>query len=182
MKVLAIVGSLRKGSFNKMAAIAAQELAPTDVQVEYAQIGDLPLYNQDVEDSGPPSEVTRLKDHVRSCDAILFVTPEYNYSMPGVLKNAIDWVSRPPSENPFSGKPCGIISASTGMLGGARAQYHLRQSAVFVNLLVMNKPEIVIAKAADKFDSSGKLTDEPTRKMLAAFMRSLKEWTERLGH
>ena len=180
MKVLAILGSLRKASYNRMALNAAIELAPPDVQVEIAEIGDLPLYNQDVEDAGAPPQVRRLKDQVLAADALLFVSPEYNYSMPGVLKNAIDWVSRPPKENPFNAKPCAIMSASTGMLGGARAQYHFRQTAVFVNLLVMNKPEIVIAKAADKFDASGKLTDETTRKMLTTFMKSLTEWTERL--
>jgi chromate reductase, NAD(P)H dehydrogenase (quinone) len=180
MKILAMVGSLRKASYNRMALNAAIELAPSDVQVEIAEIGDLPLYNQDVEDAGAPSQVKRLKDQVRGADAILFASPEYNYSMSGVLKNAIDWVSRPPADSPFNGKPCGIISASTGILGGARAQYHLRQSAVFVNLLVMNKPEIVIAKAAEKFDANGKLTDETTRKMLATFMKSLKDWSERL--
>jgi chromate reductase len=180
MKVLAIVGSLRKNSFNRMAVHAAQELAPPDVTFEFAEIGDLPLYNQDVEDAGAPESVKRLKAQVKAADAILFASPEYNYSMSGVMKNAIDWVSRPPAENAFNGKPCGIMSASTGMLGGARGQYHLRQSAVFVNLHVMNKPEIVIAKAAEKFDVNGKLTDEATRKMLSTFMKSLKDWTERL--
>jgi chromate reductase len=163
-----------------MAVQAAQELAPPDVQIEYAEIGDLPLYNQDVEDAGVPEAVKRLKEQVRAADAILFASPEYNYSMSGVLKNAIDWVSRPPSDNPFNGKPCGIISASQGMSGGMRVQYHLRQSAVFVNLHPMNKPEVFIQKAQDKFDASGKLTDEATRKVLGQFMKSLKEWTERL--
>ncbi len=179
MHILAILGSLRTESFNRKALNAAMELAPPDMTFEIADISDLPLYNQDMQDAGDPASVTRLKTQIRAADAILFVTPEYNYSLPGVLKNAIDWASRPPADNPFNGKPCGIITASTGLLGGARAQYHLRQVCVFVNLYPMNKPEVMIAKAHEKFDETGKLTDEMTRKILTTFMASLKEWAER---
>lgn len=180
MHILAIIGSLRAGSYNRMAVGAAIEVAPPDMQIEIAEIGDLPLYNQDVETAGIPPVVRRLKDQIKAADAILFASPEYNYSMPGVLKNAIDWVSRPPADNPFNGKPCAILSASTGMLGGARAQYHLRQSCVFLNLLPMNKPEVMIARAQEKFDANGKLTDDVTRKVLKSFMQSLQAWTVRM--
>jgi chromate reductase len=180
MHVLALLGSLRKGSFNRMALHAAIEVAPQEMMIEIADISEIPLYNQDVENTGDPPVVKRLKEQIKQADAILFATPEYNYSMPGVLKNAIDWASRPPSENPFNGKPCAIMSASTGMLGGARAQYHLRQSCVFVNLIPMNRPEVMVSKAAEKFDENGKLKDEATRKMLTVFMKSFEEWTRRI--
>jgi chromate reductase len=181
MRILAILGSLRQASFNRKALNAAIELAPAGMVVETANISDLPLYNQDVEDAGAPDAVLRLKDQIKSADGLLFVTPEYNYSMSGVLKNAIDWASRPPNDNPFSGKPCAIMSASTGILGGARAQYHLRQTCVFVNLIPMNKPEVMIARAQEKFDASGKLTDETTIKIVTTFMKFLEEWTKRLS-
>jgi chromate reductase, NAD(P)H dehydrogenase (quinone) len=180
MHVLALLGSLRKGSFNRMALNAAIELAPQEMTFEIADISEVPPYNQDVEDAGIPPVVNRLKEQIKQADAILFATPEYNYSMPGLLKNAIDWASRPPKENPFNGKPCAIMSASTGMLGGARAQYHLRQSCVFVNLIAMNRPEVIISKAAEKFDQSGKLTDEATRKILTVFMKTFEEWAKRM--
>ncbi len=180
MTILSISGSLRKGSYNKILLNAAIELAPQGMTFEFAEIGDLPLYNQDVEDAGIPPQVQRLKEQIRNADAILFATPEYNYSMPGVLKNAIDWASRPPKDNPFNGKPCAIMSASTGMGGGAKAQYHLRQSCVFVNLIPMNRPEIILPKAQEKFDANGTLTDDAARKILTTFMQSFKEWVERL--
>ncbi|MDP4198787.1 MAG: NAD(P)H-dependent oxidoreductase [Bacteroidota bacterium] len=181
MKILAFLGSLRKGSYNGMALRAAIELAPADMHIEVAEIGDLPLYNQDVEDAGIPQSVQRLKQQVKDADGLLFATPEYNYSVPGVLKNAIDWISRPPKENPFNGKPCAIMSASTGLLGGSRAQYHLRQTCVFVNLLPMNKPEVMISKAQEKFNADGTLADEATRKILTVFMQSLMTWAEQIG-
>jgi len=180
IQVLALLGSLRKASFNRMLLAAAIELAPEGVQFETAEIGDFPLYNQDVENAGIPPQVRRFKEQIRNADALLFATPEYNYSMPGVLKNAIDWASRPPKENPFNGKPCAMMSASTGMGGGSKAQYHLRQSCVFVNLIPMNRPEIILQRCADKFDANGKLTDEATRTFLTAFMQSFKEWVERM--
>ena len=179
MNVLAILGSLRNESFNRKALNAAIALAPPGMTVEIADISELPLYNQDVENAGAPESVRRLKEHIKAADALLFVTPEYNYSMPGVLKNAIDWASRPPAENPFNGKPCGIMSASGGVLGGVRAQYHLRQTCVFVNLYPMNKPEVMIAKAQEKFDEDGTLIDEATKKIITTFMASLRDWAQR---
>lgn len=179
MTILAILGSLRKASFNRMLFNAAIEVAPEGMTFEIAEIGDLPLYNQDVEDTAIPPQVLRLKEQIKRVDALLFVTPEYNYSMPGMLKNAIDWASRPPKENPFNGKPCAIMSASTGMGGGARAQYHLRQTCVFVNLIPMNRPEIILPRTMEKFNEQGMLTDDATRKILTTFMQSFKEWAER---
>ena len=181
MNIIAILGSLRKASFNRMLLNAAIELAPPDMKIEIADISQFPVFNNDVEEAGPPEPVRKLQQQIRNADAVLFVTPEYNYSMSGAMKNAIDWASRPPKENPFNGKPCAIMSASGGLLGGVRAQYHLRQSCVFVNLIPMNKPEVMLMKAMEKFDADGKLIDEPTRAILTVFMQSFKEWTIRIG-
>ena len=179
MQVLALVGSLRRGSYNKLALRAAQELAPPGMTIEAADIGVLPLYNDDVRTEGYPPEVQTLRERVRAADALLFVTPEYNYSVPGVLKNAIDWASRPP-EQPLDGKPAAIMGASTGRLGTARAQYHLRQIGVFVNLHFLNRPEVMIAGAAKAFDASGRLTDEGARKLIADLLAALRDWTLQL--
>ena len=181
MKILTILGSLRKGSINRMVLRAAIELAPKEMAFEESDISAFPLYNQDIENSGIPDVVVHFKEQIRRADGLLFATPEYNYSMPGVLKNAIDWASRPPKENSFNGKPCAIMTAGTGMGGGAKAQYHFRQSCVFVNLIPMNKPEIVIPKAMEKFDANGKLTDEATIKKLTEFMESFHRWVERIN-
>lgn len=162
MKIVAIVGSLRQDSINKKAARAFQEQLPAGAEMEFGEIGDIPLYNQDVQQSGFPATVTRLADQIRNADAVLFSTPEYNYSIPGVLKNAIDWVSRIP-EQPFAGKPAAIIGASPGMIGTARAQYHLRQIGVFLDIDFINKPEAMIGDAYKKFDAAGRLTDDGTR-------------------
>lgn len=179
MKVLAMVGSLRKGSYNKLALRAAMELKPRDMDIEVADIGALPLYDDDVREQGYPPVVQKLRDQVKAADAILFVTPEYNYSVPGVLKNAIDWASRPPDQ-PLEGKPAAIMGASTGRLGTARAQYHLRQICVFVNVLPVNRPEVMISGAAKAFDADGRLTDEGARKLIGDLLVSLQKWTERL--
>ena len=179
MKVLAMVGSLRKGSYNKLALKAALELKPAGMEIESADIGALPLYDDDLRESGYPPAVQKLREQVRAADALLFVTPEYNYSVPGVLKNAIDWASRPPDQ-PLDGKPAAIMGASVGRLGTARAQYHLRQICVFVNVLPLNRPEVMLAGAAKLFDESGRLTDEPTRKFIGDLLTSLEAWTLRL--
>jgi chromate reductase len=179
MKVLAMVGSLRKGSYNKLAFRAAIELKPAGMEIEHGEISDLPLYNDDVREAGYPPAVQRLREQVRAADALLFVTPEYNYSVPGVLKNAIDWCSRPPDQ-PLDGKPAAIMGASTGKLGTARAQYHLRQICVFVNVLPLNRPEVMLAGAAKLFDADGRLNDEPTRKFIGDLLVSLETWTKRL--
>ncbi len=177
--VLGISGSLRKGSYNTGLLRAAIELAPEGMTVETAQIRAIPLYDEDVRAQGYPPEVDELRRRIKAADALLIVTPEYNYSMPGVLKNAIDWASRPPDQ-PFDGKPLAIMGASVGMLGSARAQYHLRQTALSLNMLPLNKPEVFVARAPEKFDASVTLTDETTRKVIKQQLVALAEWTRRL--
>jgi len=177
--VLGISGSLRKGSFNSGLLRAAREVLPEGMDLEIAEIADIPLYNGDVELAGFPEPVARLKERIAAADALLFSTPEYNYSIPGVLKNAIDWVSRPPQQSPLSGKPIAVMGAGA-RLGTARAQYHLRQVAVFTNMLPINKPELLVMNAAEKFDGSGKLKDESTKEQLAALLEALATWVRRL--
>jgi chromate reductase len=177
---LGLSGSLRKGSFNTMLLKTALALVPEDVTTEIGNFSDFPLYNNDLEISNYPPPVTRLKEQIRKADAIVFSTPEYNYSIPGVLKNAIDWVSRPPKESPFFEKPFAILSASTGMLGGARAQYHLRQSSVFLNMHPLNRPEIIVSNAPEKFDAEGNFTDQAGKELIKKQMAALSEWTIRL--
>ena len=151
LRILGIAGSLRKGSFNRAALRVAQQIMPEGAVLDAFELDDIPPFNQDKEQP-LPEPVQRLKAAVQAADAILFVTPEYNYSMPGVLKNAIDWGSRPPGQSVWGGKPCAIMGASPGMFGSARAQYHLRQVCTALNLLPLNQPEVMIAAAADKFD------------------------------
>lgn len=179
VSILAISGSLRSGSFNTAALRAAVELAPSGMRVELQDIGDLPLYNDDVRAQGFPPPAQRLRERIKAADGLLFSTPEYNYSIPGVLKNAVDWASRPP-EQPFDGKPIAIMGASPGAIGTARAQYHLRQCFVFLNGHVLNRPEVMISGAASKFDAAGKLTDQTTRDFLAAMLVAFKAWTVRM--
>ncbi len=180
IKILGIAGSLRKGSFNKMLLRAAAALAPAGVEVEIAEIGELPLFNQDFE-MDPPEAVKEFKRKVKASDAILFVTPEYNYSVPGVLKNAIDCASRPYGDSAWTGKPVGIMSASGGLQGGAKAQYHLRQSFVFLDMYPLNKPEVMVPTVQDKFDSNGNLTDEDTKKRVADYLTALVAWTKKIS-
>ncbi|HYF54619.1 MAG TPA: NADPH-dependent FMN reductase [Salinarimonas sp.] len=179
IRVLGISGSLRKGSYNTAALRAAQELAPEGMTIETAVIGDLPHYDDDIRVAGYPPEVARFRAQVAAADAVLFVTPEYNYSIPGVLKNAIDWASRPP-EPAFNDKPVAIMGASGGVIGTARAQYQLRQMLVFLNAHPINKPEVMIGQASTKFDEAGKLTDEPTKQFIRDLLGSLATWTRRL--
>src|SRR5208283_1476601 len=147
MRVLGFAGSLRKGSYNKGLLRAALEMVPEGMDLETFDLEGIPPFNEDLE-KDPPPRVKEFKAAIRRADAILIATPEYNYSMPGVLKNAIDWASRPHGDNSFENKPVAIMSASTGILGGARAQYHLRQSLVFLNMFPVNKPEIFVTLAA----------------------------------
>ena len=179
LKVLAISGSLRKGSYNTAALRAAQELAPEGMTIEIASIADIPFYNADVQAVGIPAPVTALADQIRAADAVLIASPEYNYSTSGVLKNTIDWLSRVPQQ-PFAGKPVAMVGASMSLLGAARAQYHLRQCFVFLDALPVNKPEVFIAQAQNRFDADGRLTDEPTRGFLRQLLVSLAAWTLRL--
>jgi chromate reductase len=177
--VLGFAGSLRKDSYNKALLRAAMELMPKDAKLEIFDLEGIPPFNQDLENQ-MPERVKEFKTKIRLADAILIATPEYNYSMPGVLKNAIDWASRPYGDNSFEGKPVAVMSASVGMLGGARAQYHLRQSFVFLDMYPLNKPEVMVAFAPQKFDKNGELTDESTRKIIKQLLENLVDWTRRL--
>ena len=176
LNILGISGSLRAGSYNTAALRAAQELAPEGMSIEIGSIADIPVYNADVQAGGFPAQVTALAEKMRAADAVLIASPEYNYSIPGGLKNAIDWLSRLPQQ-PFAGKPVGMLGASMSLLGAARAQYHLRQCFVFLDALPMNKPEVFITMAQQKFDAEGALTDEPTRGFLRANLEALARWT-----
>jgi chromate reductase, NAD(P)H dehydrogenase (quinone) len=176
IKILGIAGSLRKGSYNRAALHAATQLCPIDATIEVFELDGIPPFNQDIE-SPPPTIVANLKDRIRSSDSILFATPEYNYSIPGILKNAIDWASRPYGDSAWEGKPAAIMGASVGMLGTARAQYHLRQVFVFLNMFALNRPEVMIPYAADKFDKEGNLTDAFTKGMIKQLVEALVKWT-----
>jgi chromate reductase, NAD(P)H dehydrogenase (quinone) len=179
VRVLGISGSLRKGSFNTALLRAAITLAPASLQIEVASIGDIPLYNEDVRAQGYPEPVAKLRERIAAADALLVVTPEYNYSIPGVLKNAIDWASRQPS-SPLNGKPLAIMGASGSLSGTMRAQYHLRQMAVFLDMHALNRPEIFVRNAASAFDAEGKLTDETTKKLIVQQLEALAAWTRKL--
>jgi chromate reductase len=180
VRILGIAGSLRKGSYNRAALRAEQQLVPDGATLEIFDLEGIPTYNQDLNDR-PPASVEELKAAVRAADAVLFVTPEYNFSIPGVLKNAIDWASRAGRENVWAKKPVAVMGASTGLLGSARAQYHLRQVFVFLDMYPVNKPEVMIAQAAQKFDADLNLTDEKARGLVAELLRALVDWTRRLN-
>jgi chromate reductase len=179
VRILGIAGSLRRDSFNAATLRAAQELAPPGMAIERFDIAPIPLYNEDVRERGFPPPVEDFRARIKRADGLLIVTPEYNYSIPGVLKNAIDWASRPPDQ-PFDGKPIGIMGASMGIHGTSRAQYHLRQCCVFLNGLVMNRPEVMIPAAQNKFDAAGRLMDQPTRDFITAHLAAFKAWALRL--
>jgi chromate reductase len=177
--ILGFAGSLRNGSYNKALLRAAAELLPKEASLEIFDLEGIPPFNQELE-AHMPEKVKDFKAKIRAADAILIATPEHNYSVPGVLKNAIDWASRPHGDNSFEGKPAAIMSASTGMLGGARAQYHLRQIFVFLDMYPVNKPEVFVTFASQKIDEQGRLTDEATRKIIKQLLESLVAWTKRL--
>ena len=174
IRLLGISGSLRKKSLNTAALRAAQSMAPDGVKLEIFNLSGIPLYNEDLKEQGMPEPVERLRKGIAAADGLLLVTPEYNYSVSGVLKNAIDWASRPPDQ-PFEGKPIAIMGASPGMLGSARAQYHLRQMFVYLNGILLNRPEVMIGAAHTKFDDEGKLKDEPTREILRKLVAALAD-------
>lgn len=179
IKILGISGSLRKNSFNSTALRAAQALTPAGASLQSFDIAGIPIYNQD-EEQNPPLKVTEFKKAIRNANAILIATPEYNYSIPGPLKNAIDWASRPYGDNAWNGKPVALMSASVGMFGGARAQYHLRQSFVFLNMFAVTQPEVAIPAAQNKFDSNGNLTDEMSKKLISQLLQALVNLTRTL--
>jgi chromate reductase len=181
MNVFAICGSLRKESFNLKTLHTAVELAPQGMSLDvYDKLADIPPYNEDVREQGYPAAVRDLRERIGKADALLFVTPEYNYSIPGVLKNAIDWASRPPDQ-PFDGKPAAVMGASISMLGTGRAQYHLRQMFVYLNILPVNQPEVMIPYAQRKFDETGRLTDEDSRKFIAQLLSNLESWAKKIA-
>jgi chromate reductase len=172
VKILGIAGSLRKASYNKGALRAAQQLCPDGAKIEAFELDGIPPFNQD-EERNPPQKVADLKNRIRGADAILLVTPEYNYGLPGVLKNAIDWASRPYGDNAWDGKPVAIMSAALSMGGGVRAQYQLRQSFVFLNMDAVVQPEVAIGNAPQRFDEQGNLTDETSRKLIRQLLENL---------
>jgi chromate reductase len=177
--ILGIAGSLRQDSYNRAALRAAQDLVPEGATVEIFDLQGIPPFNQD-EEQHPPGYVADFKTRIRAADAILVVTPEYNYSIPGVLKNAIDWASRPYGDNAWEGKPVAVMGASVGTLGTARAQYHLRQVFVFLNMHALNRPEVMISHAAERFDAQGHLTDTTTQDRIRQLLRHLVDWTRQL--
>ena len=179
VRILGIAGSLRRQSYNRAALRAAVDLVPPGTLLEIADISGLPGFNQD-DEQNPPAKVVELKKQIRAADAILIVTPEYNYSIPGVLKNAIDWASRPYGDSAWSGKSVAVMGASTGAIGTARAQYHLRQCFVFLNMHPLNQPEVMIANAPERFDAQGSLTHEPTKQIIRHLLENLVAWTLRL--
>ena len=179
LRIAGLCGSLRAQSYNMVVLKAAGTLMPEGMRLDIASIGDLPLYDADVQARGFPEAVTRLAATIRAADAVLIASPEYNYSVPGVLKNAIDWASRSPNQ-PFNGKPIAIMGASGGPMGTGRAQYHLRQIFVCLNAFTMNKPEVLVASASTKFDAAGNLTDQETREKIRKLLEALSAWTERL--
>ena len=179
LNVLGIPGSLRKNSYNRAALVAAQQLVPEGMELDIFDLDGIPGFSEDIEQD-PPEKVVELERRIREADAILIATPEYNYSVPGVLKNAIDWASRPYGDSAWDGKPAAIMGASIGMLGSARAQYHLRQIMVFLNMFPLNQPEVMIASASKRFDDQGTLTDEPTREFIRKQLEALASWTRRL--
>jgi chromate reductase len=177
--ILGIAGSLRRQSYNRGALRAAGKLVPEGATLDVLVLDGIPGFNQD-EEQHPPAKVVELKKRVREADAILFVTPEYNYSVPGVLKNAIDWASRPYGDSAWNGKPAAIMGASIGGIATARAQYHLRQMMVFLNMFPINQPEVMIANAAERFDAEGNLTDDTTKDYIRKLLQVLVEWTARI--
>jgi chromate reductase len=180
IRILGIAGSLRRESYNRAALRAAAQLVPRDASLDIFELDGIPGFNQD-DEKNPPAKILELKNRIRKADAILIVTPEYNYSVPGVLKDAIDWVSRPYGDNAWTGKPVAIMGASIGTIGTARAQYHLRQMFVFLNMFPINQPEVMIGNAAERFDGEGNLTDETTKDHIRRLLQSLVEWTRRLA-
>jgi chromate reductase len=178
-KILGFAGSLRKGAYSRMVLNAAKLLAPDGIEVEIFDLEGIPVYNQDRENE-PAARLTEFKERIAKADAVLIVTPEYNYSVPGVLKNALDAASRPYGTSPFAGKPVAIISNSPGQFGGSRAYYHLRQVFIFLDSHVLNRPEMMISNVDKKFDASGALVDEQLRQRLPEFLLALRVWAKKV--
>jgi chromate reductase len=180
VRILGIAGSLRRGSYNQAALRAAKLLVPEDSEIDLFELDGIPMFNED-DEKRPPSSVLELKKRIRRADALLIVTPEYNYSNPGVLKNAIDWASQAHRDSAWSGKAAAIMGASPSAIGTARAQHHLRQILVALNLFTLNQPEVVIADAAHRFDENGNLIHEPTKQLIQELQKNLLDWTRRIS-
>ena len=181
LRICGFAGSLRAGSLNRALLRAAQGLAPAGLAIEIFDLIEVPLYNGDVEAAGDPEGVVRFKQAITAADGVLMVTPEYNHGVPGVMKNAVDWASRPPRGAALGGKPVAIMGASPGMTGSARGQSQLRQAFEFTNSYCMPQPEILVFKAHEKFDAEGRLIDETTAKYLASFLVAFEAWVRRFN-
>lgn len=179
LRILGLAGSLRQGSLSRALLRAAAEMTPPGVSIEIFDLIEVPLYNGDVEAQGDPAAVAALKQAIASADGVLFATPEYNHGVPAVMKNAVDWASRPPRGAPLGGKPVGIIGASPGMTGSARGQSQLRQAFEFTNSYCMPQPELLVFKAHEKFDAQGALIDEATRTYLRRYLEAFAAWVRR---
>jgi chromate reductase len=183
LRIVGIAGSLRRGSWNRRLLEAARGLAPAGLHVDLVDLADIPLYDGDLDtDDRRPESVRRLKQLVAEADGVLFATPEYNHSVPGVLQNAIDWVSRPAMKSPLAGKPVAIMGSSPGALGAARAQQQLKLVLMSTLAQVMPHPGVSVGMVAEKFDESGNLVHEPTRQFLTAFLAQLADWIRHVGH
>jgi chromate reductase len=179
-KVAIVVGSLRNDSINRKTALALAKLAPANLDLGIVEIGGLPHYDEDIETAGAPETWSRFREQIRSSDAVLFVTPEYNRSVPGALKNAIDVGSRPYGSSVWSGKPAAIMSVSPGAVGGFGANHHLRQSLVFLDMPILQQPEAYIGGAFSLFDEAGELTSESTKEFFTKFITAFANWIERV--
>ncbi len=175
-KVAILIGSLRKESLNRKVAKAVEALKPAELEFVEVPIGDLPFYNEDLETASPPPQWTEFRNRIKTVDAVLFFTPEYNRSVSAVLKNAIDVGSRPYGQSVFAGKPAGVISVSMGAISGFGANHHLRQSLVFLDMPPLQQPEVYIGNAAGLFDESGKLTNESTQQLLKTYIEAFARW------
>jgi chromate reductase len=173
-----IAGSLRAGSYNRSLLRAAQELLPSTMSMTIEDLAPLPMFNADLDAASTPEPVARLRTAVRVCDGVLFATPEYNHGVPGVLKNAIDWLSQPLKGSALERKPIGMVGASTGLAGTARGQMQLRQAFVLTNSPAMLQPEVLVGRANERFDAAGRLTDDATRRFLARFLLQFADWVE----
>jgi chromate reductase len=182
MRVLGIAGSLREKSLNRGLLRAAVELAPEGMTIEvWDRLREIPPFDADVEAQGDPEPVADLKRAIAAADALLVVTPEYNYGIPGILKNALDWASRPPGKSPLMGKPAAVMGATPGQTGTARAQLALRQSFLFTETPVLLRPEVLVNRARERFDDDGNLTDEKTREFVRKLLDALTVWARRFG-
>lgn len=181
MRILGICGSLRAASMNRMLLRAAQEVVPSGTTIDLAELLGIPVFNEDVEAKGDPEPVRALKDRIRKADAVLIATPEYSWGVPGVLKNALDWVSRPTGESTLKQKPVALMGVSSGFWGTTRAQLQLRQTLTYLDALALPSPWVYVPQGKDKFDASGALTDERTRQSVKDLVAALIAWTERVG-